>query len=81
MNGKSTIKKIMKDENINLSKMARALGNAKQTLHTILNTDTTRDMTVDKLVSMANYLDYDVMLVPKTASQNTKGHIITREEA
>ena len=80
MNGKNTIRKIVKENNINISKMARALGNAKQTLHTILNTNQTKDLTVEKMVAMANYLDYDVMLVPKTVSQNTKGYIITREE-
>lgn len=79
MNGKGIIKEIIKTQNINASKMARALNTSRQVLHTTLNTTTTKDVTVDKLVSMANYLDYDVMLVPKTVSQNTKGYIVSRE--
>lgn len=80
MNGKGIIRKIIEEQNINASKMARALGASRQVLHTILHNTTSKDVTVDKLVAMANYLDYDVMLVPKTASQNTKGYIVTRGE-
>jgi len=80
MNGKNTIRQIIKEQGINSAKMARALDTSRQVLHTTLSTGTTKDMTVNKLVAMANYLDYDVMLVPKTVSQNTKGYIITREE-
>ena len=80
MNGKEIIKQVIKEQNINASKMARAIGITKQNLFITLNTDTTKDPTVSKLVAMANYLDYDVMLVPKTASQNTKGYIVTRGE-
>ena len=80
MNGKEIIKQVIKEQNINASKMARAIGITKQNLFITLNTGTTKDTTVSKLVAMANYLDYDVMLVPKTVSQNTKGYIVTRGE-
>lgn len=80
MNGKGIIRTIIKEQNINASKMARALDTSRQVLHTTLHTSTTKDVTVDRLVAMANYLDYDVMLVPKTVSQNTKGYIVTRGE-
>jgi len=80
MNGKEIIKQVIKEQKINASKMARAIGITKQNLFITLNTDTTKDTTVSKLVAMANYLDYDVVLVPKTVSQNTKGYIVTRGE-
>ena len=73
MLGKSIISKIIKERGINGSAMARALGITRQNLFITLNTDTTKDVTLTKLVAMANYLDYDVMLVPKSASETTKG--------
>ena len=78
MLGKEIINKIIKDRGINSSAMARSLGISRQNLHVTLNTDTTRDTTVNKLVAMANYLDFDVMLVPKSASDKVKGFVITR---
>lgn len=81
MNGKNTIKRIIKEEKVNAAKMARALGTSRQVLYNTLNVSTTKDVTVNKLVALANYLDYDVMLVPKTASHNTKGYIIDKEES
>lgn len=80
MLGKSIISKLIKERGINGSAMARALGITRQNLYVTLNTDTTKDTTVNKLVGMANYLDYDVMLVPKSISEKTKGYIITKED-
>jgi len=80
MLGKDIISKIIKDKGINQSAMARALEITRQNLFITLNTETTKDTTVTKLVAMANYLDYDVMLVPKSISDKTKGYIVTRGE-
>lgn len=80
MLGKDIIIKIIKDKGINQSAMARALEITRQNLFITLNTETTKDTTVTKLVAMANYLDYDVMLVPKSISDKTKGYIVTRGE-
>ena len=80
MLAKEIISKIIKERGVNGSAMARALGITRQNLHTTLTTSTTKDTTVTKLVAMANYLDYDVMLVPKSASDKVKGYIITKGE-
>ncbi len=79
MLGKDAIIKLIKEKGVNQSAMARAIGITRQNLYTTLTTDTTKDPTVNKLVKMANYLDYDVMLVPKSASDKVKGIIITEE--
>ncbi len=80
MNGRKTILEIIKEKAVNASAMARAIGSNRQNLHTMLHNDGKQDLSTDKLVAMANYLDYDVMLVPKTVSEKTKGYIISRTD-
>lgn len=78
MNAKNTIRKIMKDNNINGSALARFMGITRQGLQSMLGTGN-KDVKVTTLVKMAQFLDYDVMLVPKSASEKVKGFIISEE--
>ncbi len=80
MNGRKTLLAIIKEKAVNASAMARAIGSNRQNLYTMLHNDGKQDLSTDKLVAMANYLDYDVMLVPKTVSEKTKGYIINRSD-
>lgn len=78
MNAKNTIRKIMKDNNTNGSALARFMGITRQGLQSMLGTGN-KDVKVTTLVKMAQFLDYDVMLVPKSASEKVKGYIISEE--
>lgn len=80
MNGRRTILSIIKDKRVNASALARAIGSNRQNVYTILHNDGKQDLSTDKLVAMANYLDYDVMLVPKSTSDKVKGYVISRGE-
>lgn len=80
MNGRNTILKLIKDKKVNASAMARAIDSTRQNLYTILHNNGKQDMSTERLVAMANYLDYDVMLVPKSSSDKVRGIIITRGE-
>lgn len=80
MNGRKTLLTIIKKRAINASAMASAIGSNRQNLYTILHSDGKQDLSTDKLVAMANYLDYDVVLVPKSLSDKVDGIIITRGE-
>ena len=79
MNAKNTIKKIMADGKENGSALARFMGISRQGLHSMLGSGN-KDVKVTTLVKMAQFLDYDVMLVPKSASDKVKGYIVGLEE-
>lgn len=79
MNGKNTIKKILADTKGNAAALARFMGITRQGLQSMLGIGN-KDVKVTTLVKMAQFLDYDVMLVPKSASDKVKGYIIGIEE-
>lgn len=79
MNGKNTVRKILADTKANVSALARFMGITRQGLQSMLGSGN-KDVKVTTLVKMATYLDYDVMLVPKSASDKVKGYKIDIEE-
>ena len=76
MNVREIVNNLIKDKKASNAKMARAIGTTPQNLHNKLHRDDREDLKVNMLVSIANYLDYDVVLVPKSRSDKVGGIII-----
>jgi len=71
------IKKLIEEKDVNKSAMARSMGIARQQLNNVLTRE--GGINVETLIKMANYLDYDVVLVPKSRSEKV-GIIVTQED-
>ncbi len=81
MKAREVIKKIMEEQNVKCAKVARAMGTSTQNVYNKLYNDkVSSDLKLDTLIAMANYLDYDVCLVPKTRSDLIGGAILSNEE-
>lgn len=80
MKAREIIKNLMKEQNVQCSKVARALGTTSQNLYNKLHMSYGNDLKLDTLIGIANYLDYDVMLVPKTRSDLVGGTVLTNDD-
>lgn len=78
MKGKNTIRLLAEEAKVSLSKMARAVGITRQNMNCKLNNKS--DLSLEDLVKFAEYLDYDVVLVPKSRGHIAGTHQITSED-
>lgn len=72
---REVIKMLIEKDNTNISKLGRLLGKSKNAIWNLINRNTSH-INQDDLIRIANYLDYDLVLVPKSRSENCGGYIL-----
>lgn len=73
MNVHEAVKKVLKNEHITQTELAKKMG--FKTMGAI-NNALTRNVSVEKLVNICNALDYDICLVPRSGTEKKERTVV-----
>lgn len=75
MTDKEVIQMLIEKDDVNIAKLGRQLGKGRIAMWQMIYRKEGH-INQDDLIKIANYLDYDLVLVPKSKSANCGGHIL-----